>query len=1015
MWALQRNSNSDESGDDDDGDGVCVALNRKMYTFTPHTTGFRGRRSKARDALMAAGVSAFDAVAADGAASIAKLCPVCHQMFGNSWVTLLRHCVSCTRRARSGAVDTSQSEDAVDYLLEAARARADASIVEKITMDFSGPKEGPGLLYCYTMRSLALGCPFTHAVGNDMGGILQRRFNFCRVPCASSAYVDRVLRDGERVAHELTASKVRAAPMPYCALAIDGWSHTSSVHNVLHFLNFVVVVRVANGECGMYAWRVVDLGDEKADAETIAAYAQQTIDDIRHTTGKIVSTLVTDGAANVKKARQIVHDNRREVFPRRCAAHALNLLVLDITAAPKTWSYGVLRTAQSIARVAQGTSAMLALLRTTKTWLQTHPPRPPSVSCEPHFTQDAAVLPKEDDPRQWNVEGACAVMKEASVLIRGHCDSSVEPFPSPVDAFDDEEPIADEMGDEPDYYAYLESLEEARRHAPVTGTKCGRSVFLSLTPSIPLVTLAADQDYPSLSLPSVTRWGLNSKLLDSVLLNEDVLRALPVVASLYHTPSVKKTTLGALEEMVNDEATWSSMRALSDVIRPIYRALILLQSSASTDDDMLHVVTVLDAVFDDAERRLLLHTTVVPDCEEMLKAEAARLRCAWVKRRKEVTGVHLHVARFLNPLVSRMSLDADVGLESLLAMASWLYAAYSETHQSAPLDKTEYRKRLEEEAQMYMWGGEPYANVRWAITTSVVAYWLRLRSKSSLLADAALYALSFVATAADAERVWSVFSFLKNPRRNCLAPEKYIAQATIMSYVSHVRDGLEELVNAALDAYDSPSASTGIRALSAAACDAAGADTDDMSHHGVSTVVDSPLECKTCAAYKGEVEYLRGLVDSMMGRGSAPMRGEITSPVVAGASTLQLSLAPPMDTSAAGRRDKRGAEEASKLDISGVEGVVGGDGDDVDVVLAQETQEHSAGGTAKGAFLLVLPAHVLDLDADTADDTSSSTGAESSVVAPQRVDLAVTTAEEVRIGGDRSHWKKKQRRTRPGK
>lgn len=361
----------DEAGGDDN---PCVAMDRSVYTFKPHTGGFRGRRSDARDVLLATGVHAFDAVDPDGnLVTVSKLCPVCGCMFGANWVRMLRHCRWCAGRARSGIQQTTCPERLVRQLEDAARSAADAHTLARLTSDLSGGNPAAIVLYSSTLKRLSQGRPFRDIVNDDSVEAVAHLLDVHLVPHADSAYVDRVLWDGERTARSLTIAKVRDAPTPFCALAMDGWTHTCNPHIKLHFLNFVVVVRSACGTARMYVWKVVDLGYATANSGTLADLVLEVIDDIHAKTGKVVSSLVTDGAANLKKTRQLVQEAKPSVFPRRCVAHALHLLVVDITCAAGTWSYGTLRTAQSVARLAEGTAGMARLVQDAKNWMRLHP------------------------------------------------------------------------------------------------------------------------------------------------------------------------------------------------------------------------------------------------------------------------------------------------------------------------------------------------------------------------------------------------------------------------------------------------------------------------------------------------------------------------------------------------------------------------------------------------------------------------------------------------------------------
>jgi hypothetical protein len=99
----------------------------------------------------------------------------------------------------------------------------------------------------------------------------------------------------------------------------DGWSNIRNDHLV----NFVVVIPFTKP----ILFKAIDTSGISQTGECIYKDIKQVIDEIGP---EKVSSVVTDNAANMQAAWELIEDNYPGIFANGCAAHVLNLLVKDI-------------------------------------------------------------------------------------------------------------------------------------------------------------------------------------------------------------------------------------------------------------------------------------------------------------------------------------------------------------------------------------------------------------------------------------------------------------------------------------------------------------------------------------------------------------------------------------------------------------------------------------------------------------------------------------------------------------
>jgi Protein of unknown function (DUF 659) len=102
-------------------------------------------------------------------------------------------------------------------------------------------------------------------------------------------------------------------------LALDGW--TSGAHKSIW--NFVILTPQRKE----YLYRLSDLSDNSHTSE----FLSETIKDVINSIGSDrFAAVVSDNAANVKRARELIHEEFPSIQNVRCIAHCINLLAGDI-------------------------------------------------------------------------------------------------------------------------------------------------------------------------------------------------------------------------------------------------------------------------------------------------------------------------------------------------------------------------------------------------------------------------------------------------------------------------------------------------------------------------------------------------------------------------------------------------------------------------------------------------------------------------------------------------------------
>ena len=104
-------------------------------------------------------------------------------------------------------------------------------------------------------------------------------------------------------------------------LVSDGWSSLRKDH----YVNYIAVF--VNSAMNPLLWETINTGEEQQDATNIAKDFESVIDGIGKE--KVVS-IVTDNAASMKAAWNILQLKYPGMIINGCAAHTVNLLVKDI-------------------------------------------------------------------------------------------------------------------------------------------------------------------------------------------------------------------------------------------------------------------------------------------------------------------------------------------------------------------------------------------------------------------------------------------------------------------------------------------------------------------------------------------------------------------------------------------------------------------------------------------------------------------------------------------------------------
>ena len=100
---------------------------------------------------------------------------------------------------------------------------------------------------------------------------------------------------------------------------MDGW--TSGAHKSIW--NFIILTLQRKE----YLFKLSDLSIDSHTFKYLAEKIKEVIDKIRN---EKFSAIVSDNAANVKKAREIIKEEFPSIQNVRCIAHCVNLLACDI-------------------------------------------------------------------------------------------------------------------------------------------------------------------------------------------------------------------------------------------------------------------------------------------------------------------------------------------------------------------------------------------------------------------------------------------------------------------------------------------------------------------------------------------------------------------------------------------------------------------------------------------------------------------------------------------------------------
>lgn len=120
---------------------------------------------------------------------------------------------------------------------------------------------------------------------------------------------------------------------------MDGW--TSPLGKSIY--NFVIQTPTKKE----YLWKLNDYSLESHTGNFLAEQIDQIIQQIGN---KRFNAIVTDGASNVRLAREIITTKYPHILNIRCIAHSINLLTKDITDSKIKfpWGYNILKNCQKI-------------------------------------------------------------------------------------------------------------------------------------------------------------------------------------------------------------------------------------------------------------------------------------------------------------------------------------------------------------------------------------------------------------------------------------------------------------------------------------------------------------------------------------------------------------------------------------------------------------------------------------------------------------------------------------------
>eukprot|EP00644_Phytophthora_capsici_P010151 jgi/Phyca11/120494/e_gw1.41.277.1 len=112
----------------------------------------------------------------------------------------------------------------------------------------------------------------------------------------------------------------RICQQRYVSIVTDSWTNTN--HSTI--INFLVV---APGMPSMF-WSSLALGASET-AQYVADHIERVMDEVERETGAVVAGVLTDNAANMIDAWEIL-ERTRPIFGGGCSAHILNLLIEDM-------------------------------------------------------------------------------------------------------------------------------------------------------------------------------------------------------------------------------------------------------------------------------------------------------------------------------------------------------------------------------------------------------------------------------------------------------------------------------------------------------------------------------------------------------------------------------------------------------------------------------------------------------------------------------------------------------------